>query len=274
MALTWSRRRFAGISVDLTGGLGNQLFGFAAGWTQARRLGVPLGLRHRRRPGETPRSFALEWLLDPPQVAMCSRPPRSTFREHSFAYDPAVDAVEPGTRLVGYFQSWRYSNAYAEGLRTCLFEHGLVLAQETDPFIAVHARRGDYLGARQMAFHGVCQEDYYINGVRELRAMLGDIPTRVFSDDVAFGQQLAAHIPDAAVGGDVGPAEQVLAQMAQARGLVISNSSFSWWAAWLAGTSATVIAPTPWFSDPAMPTEDLLPPSWLVRPRTEPFEVA
>ena len=83
MPLTWRRRGFPGICVDLTGGLGNQLFGFAAGWTQARRLGVPLALRHRRRAGETPRSFELQWLLAPPQVELSGQAPHRKFREAS-----------------------------------------------------------------------------------------------------------------------------------------------------------------------------------------------
>lgn len=268
MPLTWRRHRFPGICVDLTGGLGNQLFGFAAGWTQARRLGVPLGLRHRRRAGETPRSFDLGWLVAPPQVELCPHPPHRTFREPSFAYAPAINDVRPGTRLVGYFQSWRYSQVHADELREYLVNRGQLPSPGTAPFIAVHARRGDYLGARQLAFHGVCQEDYYFNAVRELRDSMGPLPAQVFSDDADFGAQLATRITNAELAAPRASAEQVLGQMAQAQGLVISNSSFSWWAAWLAGDSATVVAPAPWFTDSAMPTEDLLPPTWLLRPRS------
>lgn len=268
MNLRRRHQKFPGICVELTGGLGNQLFGFAAGWTQARRLGVPLGLRHRRRRGETPRSFALDWLLDAPDVAQCSDPPRRSFRERSFAYDSAIDSVHPQTRLLGYFQSWRYSQARADDLRTYLVDHGHLPTPGAEACIAVHARRGDYLGARQLAFHGVCQEAYYLHAVRELRADIGDLPVRVFSDDADFGAHLARLLSDATVVDQIGSAEQVLGQMAAAKALVISNSSFSWWAAWLAGDKATVIAPAPWFTDPAMPTQDLLPQQWLVRPRS------
>jgi len=268
MPLTWRRRGFPGICVDLTGGLGNQLFGFAAGWTQARRLGVPLGLRHRRRVGETPRSFELQWLLAPPQVELSGHAPHRKFREASFAYDSSINDVRPGTRLIGYFQSWRYSQGYAGELREYLVNQGRLPSPGKAPFIAVHARRGDYLGARQLAFHGICQEEYYLNAVRELRDSIGALPVQVFSDDADFGEQLAARMTDAALATPLAAAEQVLGQMAEAQGLVISNSSFSWWSAWLAGDSATVIAPAPWFTDPAMPAEDLLPPTWWVRPRS------
>lgn len=273
MRMTFGRASFAGVCVDLTGGLGNQLFGFAAGWTQAHRLGVPLGLRHRRQPGETPRSFALNWLLDSPQVQLCEAPPRKAFRERSFAYDQRINQLQAGTRLVGYFQSWRYAEPTAPQLRQYLLEHGLDqhrIDRKPIPqtFIAVHARRGDYLGARQLAFHGVCAVDYYVDSALELRSRLGELPIMVFSDDDAFGEQLVALIPDSYLADTSGAApEQVLSLMSQAQGLVMSNSSFSWWAGWLAGDSATVIAPTPWFTDLRMPTADLLPPTWLIRSR-------
>ena len=261
LGLVHRRQQFTGICVDLTGGLGNQLFGFAAGWTQARRLGIPLGLRHHRQRRETPRTFELSWLLDAPQVELCTNPPRRSFREASFAYDPAIEGVQAGTRLVGYFQSWRYSQEYADDLRALLVEHGRLPQPGSISCIAVHARRGDYLGARQLAFHGICHEGYYVNAVRELRESMGDVPVQVFSDDAGYGAYLADQITHASAVTQGGSAEQVLGHMAQAQGLVISNSSFSWWAGWLAGDAAQVIAPAPWFSDPAMSIGDLLPPT-------------
>jgi hypothetical protein len=51
---------------------------------------------------------------------------------------------------------------------------------------------------------------------------------------------------------------------------VISNSTFAWWGAWLqAGDPArrTVIAPDPWFANPALDGDAVVPRSWARLPR-------
>lgn len=49
--------------------------------------------------------------------------------------------------------------------------------------------------------------------------------------------------------------------MSHAAAVVIANSTFSWWGAWMAAKGTPVIAPDPWFSSgPAI--EGLIPPEW------------
>jgi hypothetical protein len=47
-------------------------------------------------------------------------------------------------------------------------------------------------------------------------------------------------------------------------GLVIANSSFSWWAGFIGERPGrVVIAPRPWFTQTKLDTRDLLLPDWL-----------
>jgi hypothetical protein len=47
-------------------------------------------------------------------------------------------------------------------------------------------------------------------------------------------------------------------------GLVIANSSFSWWAGFIGERpSRVVIAPRPWFTQTNIDSRDLLPTNWL-----------
>ena len=51
--------------------------------------------------------------------------------------------------------------------------------------------------------------------------------------------------------------------------VVMSNSSFSWWGAYLAWRNhgARVVTPAPWFANPSTPAPKLIPDAWTVLPR-------
>ena len=52
--------------------------------------------------------------------------------------------------------------------------------------------------------------------------------------------------------------------MSKCRNFIIANSSFSWWAAWLAPRSdKMVICPKKWFGDSSINTNDLIPETWI-----------
>jgi hypothetical protein len=56
------------------------------------------------------------------------------------------------------------------------------------------------------------------------------------------------------------PAESIVL-MSQAKVLIISNSTFSWWAACLASMESTIYSPSNWFKNLEAP-KDLLMNSW------------
>lgn len=136
------RARPDGVTVYLAERLGNQLFMYAAGLAQARRLGAPLYfnlgfLRFRRPPRDYPKINTLTGFdhgaVIPEEPAAHrspllagegltwahtghnllarlpgERPGRRVFAERSFGYDRRIDEITPGTTLLGLFQSWRY----------------------------------------------------------------------------------------------------------------------------------------------------------------------
>ena len=55
-----------------------------------------------------------------------------------------------------------------------------------------------------------------------------------------------------------------LALMTACKSFVIPNSSFAWWAAWLADAKGKiVVAPKAWFLEPTRDTRDLIPRTWI-----------
>lgn len=144
------RARPDGVTVYLAERLGNQLFMYAAGLAQARRLDVPLYfnlgfLRSRRPPRDYPKINTLTGfdhgavIPDDPRAHVSpllageglswvhaghnllaripgERTGRRVFAERTFGYDPLIEGITPGTTLLGFFQSWRYFDAIAEEL--------------------------------------------------------------------------------------------------------------------------------------------------------------
>ena len=286
------------VVAGLSGGLGNQMFQYAAGRSLALRFGVPLVLDSSWFGGMEPRQFALSpfnidaeqrvqcpWLTRPGQ-ALASRFSRRwmprimgvpVWREPYFHYSTDFAALTGPVFLEGYWQSERY---FREIRYLLLQEFALLeplpptsaelLAEISDcDAICIHVRRGDYLSSPMAAkVHAICPVDYYRYGIHELRQGLARPHCFVFSDDPAWVRaSLFFDCPTTVVDAN-GPDEAHLdlALMAACRHFLIANSSLSWWGAWLGNQAGKkVIAPSRWFLTSDKDTRDLLPQSWQRR---------
>lgn len=286
------------VVVGLSGGLGNQMFQYAAGRALAARLQAPLAIDLSWFCGPRERQFALTpfriaaeprtqcpWLPLRAQawVSRVSRRclPRimgvPVWREPHFHYAAEYAFLKKPVFLEGYWQSERYFS----GIRSLLLED-FALQAPLPPAcaallekilacdaICVHVRRGDYLSNRAAArVHGTCPVDYYSAGVLELIQGLDHPHCFVFSDDAAWVRaSLTFDCPMTVV--DVnGPnnAHLDLALMRACHHFLIANSSLSWWGAWLSERAGKkVIAPARWFLTQDKDTQDLLPQSWMRR---------
>jgi hypothetical protein len=283
-----------GVSVRIAGGLGNQMFQYAAARALALRHGVPLELdlsfydpgRHRAYELE---AFALapHGVIAPPPPGPFARtraalarawrhrrrppgPPVALYREPHFHFDPRFAQLVPPVRLVGYFQSARYFEDCEATIRQELAPPPATDALSREiaqrmggQGVALHVRRGDYVtNPKNASTFAVCGVDYY---ARALALLPAAAEVFVFSDDMAWARE---HLPRLRplVFVDDGSRRSGLADlwlMAQARHHVIANSSLSWWGAWLAAPAGGLkIAPARWFVDPAMDDRDLVPAGW------------
>ena len=284
------------ITAEIVGGLGNQLFIYACARAVATRVNSPLrfdvSLLAQPAAGETPRLLALDWLIEADQILpVTARTPSSrliaklkrslalpesaqNFRERGFGYDSRIRQVKAGTRLFGYFQSWRYFDDIASPLRAEL----LAKAPRSDwgraeesllaglgDWTAVHIRRGDYTKPVNADHHGLLDADYYERAIEQMRTRNASSTLVIFSDDPSAAQSLLAHV-DARMHfvepADTSHAMESVLLMSKASAVVMANSSFSWWGAWLADpTSTPALAPTPWFKQ-ALSDADIYYPSW------------
>jgi hypothetical protein len=192
----------------------------------------------------------------------------------SLGVDRRLIHTQPGWFVQGYFQTFDYH----QSLRDREVPADLELIDPSDWYlgmsktmiserpIVLHIRRGDYL-KRINHDIGALSLEYFNKALQTLTELegLNNRPIWVFSDDVAFvkgefrNQDTSGFVwvqpPQ-----DSDPAESMLL-MSKASSIVISNSSFAWWAARV-GPKSNVYAPTKWFKKIADP-EGLIPSTWV-----------
>jgi hypothetical protein len=165
--------------------------------------------------------------------------------------------------LVGYFQSHVYPDYLAGKVQIEYMDNGIVSKFDTDPKvdkIAIHIRLGDYL--KEDSF-GIPDEQYYLKAI----AMIANSEDKVIDLFTNSPELVVDYFPNLPWSKIVirystnQSSIQVLSQMSRYRYLVIGNSTFSWWAAYLAGGAEKVIYPSPWFKELATPSM-LCPERW------------
>lgn len=284
------------IITKINGGLGNQLFQYAAGRSLAyhhqTELVLDLSWYEEVPLGNTPRSYELDKypivarVADPQEEAafrfyhgrilrripLLPRPWKHA-RETHFQYDPLFLNLPNNTYLDGYWQSNRYFEGIGNLIRSefqaiaGLGEKNQMLLGDIGIHnsVALHIRRGDYLSNPTAAqYHSVCSLEYYQQAVQFISSAVPNPHFFVFSDDVVWAEEnLNLDFPVTFVGCNVGDqAFQDLRLMSHCKHQIIANSSFSWWGAWLnPNPNKIVIAPKKWFLA-NKDTSTLFPSEW------------
>ena len=291
------------IITRLTGGLGNQLFQYAAGRRLATVLGADLKLdilslgdpRHRipRRyelaPFKAPQAFAttseIDALVQPKSSLLIrllskifygsGRSSSSHVKERHYHFDPAITELPDNVYLDGYWQSERYFLDIADTIRMDFTLKSLpddanqkILDDiESSNAISMHIRRGDYVADPvTRKAHGVLDLDYYRRAAAFIADRVSDLHFFVFSDDPVWAREYL-NIPHPVSVVDQNGADRChedLRLMSGCKHHIIANSSFSWWGAWLnPSPDKIVVAPERWFDEYPADTRDLCPAGWV-----------
>jgi Glycosyl transferase family 11 len=137
----------------------------------------------------------------------------------------------------------------------------------SDESVSIHVRRGDYISnERIFNVHGVCPPDYFRLAITEVMNRVENPRFFIFSDEIKW-VKANLELPMTSVfiseNRSIKDHEELIL-MSKCSHNIISNSSFSWWGAWLNQRSdKIVIAPQKWFSDPALDPKDIVPPQWM-----------
>jgi hypothetical protein len=199
--------------------------------------------------------------------------------DSGFGYNPCFFDQPDNTYLSGNWQSERFFIPISEKIRsqfTLRYLPTVELSEletriRSSPSAFLHVRRGDYVQDPRYAKEiGSLGTEYYQRALHYLYQQHPGLKVYVFSDDIdsvakdihfAHPYELV-HEP-----ADTDPC-QILRLMALCDHAIISNSTFSWWGAWLnTSKQRLVIAPQPWFAEPTKKGDDIVPQRWMALPR-------
>lgn len=261
------------IVVKLIGGLGNQLFQYAAGRALAtyHKTELMLDISHLKlisNGAYTQRKFELDRFninaaivneeevlksFDFTQNKFITRlkklSPRlfskMIFNEHHFNFHSEFLRLPEDTYLNGYWQSERYFNSFRDKLMAeiTLKEPMSSAALLVDKKIinvnavSLHVRRGDFVSLKSANhFHGYLEIDYYKLAIEQIKNKVADPNFFIFSDDLDWCKKNLDFIEQKEfVEGKANgiSTQEELILMSHCKHNIIANSSFSWWGAWL-----------------------------------------
>jgi hypothetical protein len=290
-------KRRSTVEVEIIGGLGNQLFGYAAGLFLSRKVGSDLilnlglvgvgGTDHGKsiRGFSLPEEIFIESKKTTNQQVLINRIANKLAR-HSKLFKKSRDfllrdftSIELGfeesfwnlrgsRKIRGYFQTHLYADTVKIELRESLvitntsiwYRNQIEKLNECNP-VGIHMRRGDYLGL--MEEFGILDISYYVSIVE--RNNLQSRPIWIFTDSPEMVAQeiIGTILEESCI---INPPKESsvnesLLLMSMCETLLISNSTFSWWAAYLNKPTSSIHAPSKWFKGRPDP-ERLIPDTW------------
>ena len=263
--------------VGISGGLGNQLFQLATavqlrveGYkvqidsiyndlnsfraTEIYELATNLGIPIKER------SLFLNSLL---RIQIARRVYSSMLRKNTVFESenfgsPVVPREKQNCRLFGYWQTINSATAIHDNLSE------LLKPRRIDE-IAVHVRRGDYL-SEQHSLHGALHGNYYLKAIENLRKKTNFQRMVIFTDspELIKNEEWFQSLDKTKV--RVSTCKKpwdTLLEMANYSAIICSNSTFSWWAAFIGGNKS-IILPSKWFQETALPNALRIPGSEVI----------
>lgn len=289
------------VITNLIGGLGNQMFQYAAGRALSLERGVPLRLDisgfanyelhhgfELQRLFNCPVDIAREadvreilgWQSSPVVRRVVSRLGLVALRRKAWLMEPhfhyweGIKYAPSDCYLAGYWQSDEYFFKFATQIREDFSFRLALNHKNTELFkqidrtnaVSLHVRRGDYVHNKKNAgVYEQCSLDYYNNAIKYIEARVDDPHFFIFSDDINWVKShMEIGVQCHYVENNHGTESyNDMRLMSRCKNHIIANSSFSWWGAWLGeNINKIVIAPNDWFSDQRI-TDDLLPRTWV-----------
>lgn len=280
------------IIVRLKGGLGNQMFRYAA----ARALSaetkqhLKFDISFYRQAGtDTPRAFVLsDYMIIGEEATdseiaslepgffckLISRLNAKFNLDYHYSFH-RLKTADRGLLVDEHLNSFRYFEKYPNLIRTefrlknqpsQIYNDLEKEIKAEGQSVAIHIRRGDYAANSAINnYHGTCLPEYYYQAIKLLSGRIKISKLFIFSDDVKWVKaNLKFDYPCVYISRPGLSETEELQLMKTCNHQVIANSSFSWWGAWLnENPNKIVIAPKKWLAKKAIALDDLIPSDWI-----------
>ena len=189
------------------------------------------------------------------------------YREPKYSYNE-IPCVSGALSIAGFFQSEKYFKHCENDIR-----HHFTLKNKWLEYIkkkypqlnentcSIHVRRGDYL--KDPELHPTQPVSYFEKAAKELYGEdIKNVHFIICSDDIMWCKKNLDFPIMTFVEGEINVIDMFI--MSMCRDNIISNSSFSWWSAWLNKNDNRVVAPKLWFGANKMhDTNDLYAGGWI-----------
>lgn len=252
------------VSVQLMGGLGNQLFQMSACIGYGKENGIDYCIPKHTLNDEVWKPYHFE------KLNYCTGIPQRdiiVYKEESHSFTPIPSNFnQKNIILQGYFQSYLYFKDYRKEILELFGFDNLKIKKG---ICSVHIRRGDYL--KYPTKHPeVSLHNYIAKAIGNMIEYNKILNFMVFSDDIEWckrnikSEKLYPIIIDFV---EQGEALSDLKKMSEYEHNIIANSTYSWWGAWLNNNpDKIVICPdeSNWFGidNKHLDVSDLLPKEW------------
>jgi hypothetical protein len=187
--------------------------------------------------------------------------PEATFYEYDNYEEIQIPPDGRIYEIRGYRQAYRYFEDIASNIRQTFIPRQSILDEVRvilpNYYIAVHIRRGDYIKAMHaiplLREFKTCTLEYYKAGIRLLREKYPDCPLLVCTDSPNWVKPILSELDSNAILAPI--PENMLSKFSDfctlylAEAVVMSNSTYSWWASYLRN-NRLIICPSPWW-DPS-----------------------
>lgn len=236
------------VSVNILGGLGNQMFQIATAYAYAKKYNGVLKIRKNKLEDDK-RPLYWDSILKNVSPYLVDNINTNELQKWYESCPTEYKQIPPlpknGIYLNGYLQSEKYFKDIKQEIKQlfCSPESSLEyintkfksLLENKNRIVVVHARRTDYLkNKHNIMFHGPLTVDYYKTAVKNMCKLVENPFFLLSSDDSSYWSEIFNDIPEFNKENTLILTNEneinTLTLLQQFHYFIIANSTFSWWA--------------------------------------------